>query len=603
MSNSFLDKMKIDAIGEIQNISMGSAASAVSNMIDSSVTFVPHTVSVLNANEIFSLYIEPDKKYLYVKIQYTNGITGSSLLILNQDDMQVIVKKMMGMPMEVEKEFVFDEMYLSGVSEIMNQMMGAAVTTLSQMLADTISIAPPETSVPQDKEELLSILGISAENPVCAAEFDFNIDSISNNRFVIILSEELANSMVNKMISSNPDMFSASEATSSGSSDSLIDNFKIDAVGEFENIAMGASATALSKFLDSKVTITTPRVSVDKASAFTFDEFEPSVSARIDYIQGINGASVLVLKQNDVQLMINKLMGLPLEISDDFEFDEMNISAVCEIMNQMMGAAATALSELTNMVVDISPPHANIIDKKEQILEIIDINASDDVCAISFDLSIDNIINSHFITMLSIDLANDIANKMLMSYSNALENCSTAVNAEPEQKPVHKVPALSKQPETAAKPVPKPVPKLNPKPVPKPNVTPVSKTASHQNIHNSQPSATVTNTANVNVQNYHMNSFGGESDFLTSKQYDNLRSLMNVPMDVAIRIGTTEKRMDEILEFTKGTIIELDTLANEPVDVVVNGNLIAKGDVVVVDDNFAIRITEIINNNILNTLN
>ena len=134
------------------------------------------------------------------------------------------------------------------------------------------------------------------------------------------------------------------------SDEKLVDGFgevEKDAIGEIMNITMGSAATAVSNLLSAKVWITTPTVTVMSAKDLSFPELEPSIMVRIKYIQGVSGQNVLVLKQNDVQLILDQLMGLPLEVTDDFKFDEMNISAVCEVMNQMMGAAATAPSELS----------------------------------------------------------------------------------------------------------------------------------------------------------------------------------------------------------------------------------------------------------------
>ena len=133
-----------------------------------------------------------------------------------------------------------------------------------------------------------------------------------------------------------------------------------DAIGEVMNITMGSAATAISNMLSAKVWITTPTVSMEKAKNLVYPELEPSIHVKIKYIQGVSGDNVLVLKQDDVQLILNQLMGLPLEVTDDFEFDEMNISAVCEVMNQMMGASATALAELIGTPIDISTPEAKV---------------------------------------------------------------------------------------------------------------------------------------------------------------------------------------------------------------------------------------------------
>ncbi|MDR0917639.1 MAG: chemotaxis protein CheC, partial [Oscillospiraceae bacterium] len=202
-----------------------------------------------------------------------------------------------------------------------------------------------------------------------------------------------------------------------------VENFKatkIDAVGEIENITMGSAATAVSTLLNAKVWITTPQVDVCKGEEIVFPELEPSVHVRIEYTEGIHGFSLLVLKQNDVQLILNQLMGLPLVVTDDFEFDEINISAVCEVMNQMMGASATALSEVLGSRIDISTPTAVVSDGTIDILKEQRIDTDDYICTVTFSLTIDGVINSKFVTLLDIDLASKMADMMQNQYASAL---------------------------------------------------------------------------------------------------------------------------------------------------------------------------------------
>ncbi len=650
MEKSALDSTKLDALGEIHNITMGSAAVAISNMIDAAVWITTPQVDLCNAGDIIPDRIckptssgdfNTNDKYVYVKISYVEGVTGSSILVLHQDDVQMIVNKMMGMPMEVTEDFEFDEIRISAICEVMNQMMGASATSLSQLLNVVVDISPPEAEVSTDPRTLLKMQNISADQQVCTIGFDLTIDKIIQSHFITMLSLDLANDMANKLFDVNMGSAPPSENSESAES-SIMPPEKIDAVGELENITMGSAATALSKLLDSKVLITTPQVTVQRASEVTLKDLAPSVCVKIKYTKGIFGTSLLVLKQNDVQMMINKIMGMPPVATDDFVFDEMAMSAVCEIMNQMMGACATTLSEIINIPVDISPPETMTIGEEVDINFLNGVNGDDYVCVVAFDLSIDGIMKSRFVTMLSIDLANEMAEKMLENYSSELDSYSGA-NLKKQAEPVAPSEILYEQPEategsysqtlhTGSEPDSSYSQTLyensgapdgshsqvlyensggntasqsqtlyansgSPASAPPPP-RPMA-----QNLRKEPPRASVSN--NVQVQEYQMNSFDseGEAAQLTQKQYTNLLSLMNVPMDVSIRIGSTQKRMEEVLDFSKGTIIELDTMANEPVDVVVNGNLIAKGDVVVVDDNFAIRITEIIKSNLLDTLN
>ncbi|MCM1226623.1 MAG: flagellar motor switch phosphatase FliY [Clostridium sp.] len=575
-----LDAMKTDALSEVYNVAFGSGATAVSGMIDSTVSIINPAVTVCKASEVVSTklgqlvdnYLFDDgKDNVYVKFKYTKGVSGPSALVLNSNDMQMIVCKLMGMPMEIDEGFEFDEMRLSAVTEVMNQMISASVTTMSQMLNTPVEISSPETSVSSDENTLYETLEIDNSADVCAVAFDFKVDDAIDSKFAVLLPVKLANQIASVLMGMDPD-----DESDDPISSETISTVKRDAIGEIQNIMMGSAATALSNFMSAKVWITTPVVDIIEAGKYDFAQLDPSICVKIDYVMGIHGASFLVLKQSDVQLMVNQLMGLPMEVTDDFEFNELNISAVCEIMNQMMGASATTLSEIIKTPTDISTPQAIVVKTVEDILEMNNINSDDEVCAISFDLTIDNVINSQFVTMLSLELANEMADKMLESYSSELDDYTE----EPGGGVQEAAPEPPK-PEPKPKPAPKPAAPKPAAPKPKP-----------------QPQSRVTNKSPV--QPLSMEEFDDSDEavdgrsFLTEKQYNNLQSLLDVPMEVSVRIGSTTRSIDEVGNFTRGTVIELDTLANEPVDIMVNGNLIARGDVVVVDDNFAVRVTEIV---------
>ncbi len=582
MGEAILNETKTDALGEIHNITMGSAADAISSMIDARVTITTPQVSVCKANEVVigklkqsvdGILFDEGTESVFVKIDYIKGIKGTSLLVLNPNDVQIIVNKLMGLPPEVTDDFEFDEMRISAICEVMNQMMGASATSMSQMLNVPIDISPPETVVSADNNKLFELQNVNPDDQVCAVSFDLMIDGIIKSKFVNLLSIELADSMVNKLFQINMGTDSIGVDIDDSDDDELeavLSDDKRDAIGELQNMMMGSAATAVSNFMNAKVWITTPKVSVAKAGNVKFDDLDPSICVRIEYVKGMHGASILVLKQSDVQLMVNQLMGMPPVVTDDFVFDEMNISAVCEIMNQMMGASATTLSEILNTPTDISTPEAIVIDTVDDILKINNIEKDQTVCTVSFDLTIDDLINSHFVTMLTIDLANEMGDKMLGSYS------------------VNDVPAPPPEP----KPAPAPAPA--PKPAEKKRKPAASKPKPAENkvISNNSSAA-----QNMKVEEFNMRSFYDDDDddsFISKEQFRNLRPLLDVPMEVSVRIGSTQRRIEEVSDFTKGTIIELDTMANEPVEIMVNGNLMARGEVVVVDDNFAVRITEIV---------
>lgn len=419
----------------------------------------------------------------------------------------------------------------------------------------------------------------------------------------------------------------------------IVDGFgeiEMDAIGEIMNITMGSAATAVSNLLSAKVWITTPTVNVVGVKDLSFPELEPSVMVKIKYVQGVSGQNVLVLKQNDVQLILNQLMGLPLEVTDDFEFDEMNISAVCEVMNQMMGAAATALSEIIDTTVDISTPEAMVDEDKRVIADLYEVGGEDNVVSIKFNLTIDGVINSEFISILTIDLAKEMAEKMMAGYSAATDEVTPS---EPTPAPVQEAPASSgsslSQEEIEAMlgggassaPQPAPVPQQ----APQPQMQPIQQQMPQQPMQgmppygydpnmqmynnmypqmpqgqpmpNMYPQQPYGYPPQPNIQPVQLQNFASYNNAsLNKEQNDNLKLLMGVPLNVSVEIGSTTKKVKEILEFTQGSIIELERQAGAPVDIIVNGNLIARGDVVVIDDNFAVRITEIIRSKFLDNL-
>ncbi len=375
--------------------------------------------------------------------------------------------------------------------------------------------------------------------------------------------------------------------------------YEIDAVGEILNISMGSAATAVSELLNAKVWITTPQVSVAKASELNYSRLEPAICVKIVYVAGITGVNMMVLKQDDVQLILNQLMGNPLVISPDFEFDELNISAVSEVMNQMMGASATALSDLLGTSVDISTPTPYIIEKTD-FCELSDLDPESTVVAVTFNLNVDGVMNSEFMSIMTVDLAKTLSSKMMDSF---------ATEEEPEPEP-----APAPAPTPAAAPAPQPAAAAPAPAMAAPAPQQMMYQAPPQEMMGYPPQgygyppqyaaygAYPPPVPPVNIQNAQLHQFDNMDFGLQGDQQDNLKLLMGVPLEISVEIGTAKRKVKDILDFTQGTIIELERQAGAPVDVVVNGNLIARGDVVVIDDNFAVRITEIVKSKFIDSL-
>lgn len=344
----------------------------------------------------------------------------------------------------------------------------------------------------------------------------------------------------------------------------------VDAIGEILNISMGSSATSASALLNQRVNITTPKVEVTKSSAFHFEALEPAVAVEINYVSGLDGKNIMILKQSDVKVIVGLL--LQTDFSDqEFVLDEMSLGAICEVMNQMMGAASTALSQLLNRAINISPPISFQIDNSEQFKSKY-YNGDDLVVAITFNLMIGDLINSEFISLMTVDLAKELISSFGFNGEAAQEEALPEPAPAPAPAPTSYYSAPAPTPSAPARQQPAPPPEP---PRPQSYSEPVR---------------------NYRVQQASYQNFDEEEPQLTGSQNNNLNLIMNVPLKITVEIGRTTKKIKEILDFTPGTIVDLDKQAGSQVDVFVNGKQIAKGDVVIVDDYYGVRITEVSSN-------
>ena len=349
-------------------------------------------------------------------------------------------------------------------------------------------------------------------------------------------------------------------------SESLTDAER-DAVGEIANINMGTAATTLSTLLNNKVTITTPRVSYVTMNELSAQYDRPCVFIHISYISGIDGNNILILKEHDVKVITDLMMGGD-GTNTEGELSELHLSATSEAMNQMMGSAATSLSSMLEKKVDISPPVASLVDLNDTIEDTELSNFLDgDIVQVAFDMKIGDLVDSQIMQLYPFDFARELYKKFMGSEVEQ----TAAPAAQPEQpQPV------SPAPEPVPTPAPQPV---QPQPVPQPMPQQMQ-----------QPQYAMP-MPNVNVQSAQFQTFNtGVSPLM---QEENIDLVLDVPLEVTVELGRTNKSIKEILDFSPGTIIELDKLAGEPVDVLVNGKFVAKGEVVVIEENFGIRLVEI----------
>ena len=462
---------------------------------------------------------------------------------------------------------------------------------------------------------------------------------------------------------------------------------EIDAIGEIMNISLGASATAISTLLGTKVNITTPVVQVKNKENFEFRELEPAIGVEIAYVQGIDGKNIMMFSRNDVRIIVSMMMGSEIP-EDEFVMDEINASAIREAMNQMMGASATALSEFLGTTVDISTPISYEITDgaafKDKYFE-----GNEENVVIRFTLEIEDNLKSEFLNIMSVDLVKKLLkpftaqfgmgeeedDEVVASSEEAVspqveESAPEAPAAEAAEAPAAEeapmpaksgpidqatadallasllaeqngegaseaTPAPAAEPAAAPEPVaaapaptepaaaaPAPQPVAAPQPAPAqmaPQMMAMPQGVAYQDpltlqlLNQMQQSQTQMLELIRDIQggknkeakssepslikplnSREFENEGGEA----GENPDNREMLMKVPLEISVEIGRTRKLVKDILDFTQGSLVVLDKMAGEQADLYVNGECIAKGDIVVVEENFGIRITEILKKDI-----
>ena len=339
---------------------------------------------------------------------------------------------------------------------------------------------------------------------------------------------------------------------------------EIDTLGEIGNISIGTSATTLYSLLRNKVTITTPKVLITTIQELKEAHPIPFISVEVSYTKGLSGSNLMIIKENDAKVIADLMMGGD-GTNIDVELDEMRMSAVGEAMNQMMGSAATSLSTMLKKEINISPPSLTKINFATDSLKGY-FDEHEDIVTISFRMEVGDFLNTEIMQLMPIPFAKELV-RQLHALSTTpdqpdVDRESLKADEKEEQKTVHVAQEQSH------------MPKKEP-------------------IKNLQDTTTTTNVStNVTVKPVQFQHFEEEPMLTSSSSID---LILDVPLEVTVELGRTSKTIKEILEISPGTIVELDKMAGEPVDILVNGKLVAKGEVVVIDENFGVRITEILN--------
>ena len=369
--------------------------------------------------------------------------------------------------------------------------------------------------------------------------------------------------------------------------ESLLTPDERDAIGEIANISMGSSATTLYSLLNRKVNITTPVVTMANWDTVVADYERPCVFIQIRYTSGLDGSNIMILKEHDVKVITDLMMGGD-GSNTDGELGELHLSAISEAMNQMMGSAATSMSTMLGKMIDISPPEATLMDLNDfksggEIASFLE----ETFVKISFRMQVDDLIDSTIMQLYPVDFAGTLYDTFM----------STQAPEEP-------APA-------ASEPTPAPAPAAYEPQAGQPNMgqanvnmgmgAPQMDMGMQMNGMQGMPQMGMPQmymnggmgmpqmymgmpqTNMQNIQPVQFQSFNNDLSAMTGQE--NIGLIKDVPLDITVELGRTKKSISEILDFAPGTIIELDKIAGEPIDVLVNGKLVAKGEVVVIEEN------------------
>ncbi|EOO15167.1 flagellar motor switch protein [Bacillus cereus] len=528
--NEHLTPQECDILGEIANISFGSASTVLSTILNRQVSITAPQV------ELVDLYDTSDVEipHVVLNIHFTKGLDMENLLVLQQDVALSIADLMMMGTGEVEEGKELGELELSAVQEAMNQMMGFAATSMSEFFQDTVDMSPPTIKVVQLTEEMEKISGINGNNMVVKVSFELKIDNLVNSQLVQVVSVEHAKRMINKLLQLSGGVEEEIDEQAEVQETEIVEEHvekeqltqeEKDVLGEIANISIGSASTVLSTLLNQPVTISTPNV-----EAINVRHYEgvpvPFVILNVDFVEGLKNENVFVFTKDVALTMVDLMMMGTGEIDPEKELSELELSGIKEIMNQMMGHAATAMSEMFKEKMDMTPPDVKFVSLKEEMEYLGESMAVDELVQITFNLEIGDLLQSKMYQILPILEAKEMVRRLLYPMVEEQEEIVEEVVEEEE--------------------------------IPAPVVQPIE----YKEVKQVEP------------------------------VYMDASILQNVEMNVKFVFGSTVRTIQDILSLQENEAVVLDEDIDEPIQIYVNDVLVAYGELVNVDGFFGVKVTK-----------
>ncbi|MEH7027257.1 flagellar motor switch protein [Bacillus wiedmannii] len=527
--NEHLTPQECDILGEIANISFGSASTVLSTILNRQVSITAPRIELVN------LYDSSDVEvpHVVLNIHFTKGLDMENLLVLKQDVALSIADLMMMGTGEVEDGKELGELELSAVQEAMNQMMGFAATSMSEFFQDTVDMSPPTIKVVKLSEEMEKISEIDGNQTIVKVSFDLKIDNLVNSKLVQIVSVEHAKRMVNKLMQlsggveekDEPAEVVETEIVEEQVEKEYLTQEEKDVLGEIANISIGSASTVLSTLLNQPVTISTPNV--ESINVRHYDGVPvPFVILNVDFVEGLKNENVFVFTKDVALTMVDLMMMGTGEVDPEKELSELELSGIKEIMNQMMGHAATAMSEMFQEKMDMTPPNVKFVTLKEEMEYLGESMKVDELVQITFNLEIGDLLQSKMYQILPISEAKEMVRRLLYPM---MEEEEEIVTEEIEEEKI---------------------------------VEPVVQPIEFKEVKQMEP------------------------------VYMDTSILQNVEMNVKFVFGSTVKTIQDILSLQENEAVVLDEDIDEPIRIYVNDVLVAYGELVNVDGFFGVKVTK-----------
>ena len=409
--NEHLTPQECDILGEIANISFGSASTVLSTILNRQVSITAPRI------ELVDLYDSSDVEvpHVVLNIHFTKGLDMENLLVLKQDVALSIADLMMMGTGEVEDGKELGELELSAVQEAMNQMMGFAATSMSEFFQDTVDMSPPTIKVVKLSEEMEKISEIDGNQTIVKVSFDLKIDNLVNSKLVQIVSVEHAKQMINKLMQLSggvEEQDEPAEVVETEIVEEQVTQEEKDVLGEIANISIGSASTVLSTLLNQPVSISTPNV--EAINVRHYDGVPvPFVILNVDFVEGLKNENVFVFTKDVALTMVDLMMMGTGEVDSEKELSELELSGIKEIMNQMMGHAATAMSEMFQEKMDMTPPNVKFVTLKEEMEYLGESMEVDELVQITFNLEIGDLLQSKMYQILPITEAKEMVRRLL----------------------------------------------------------------------------------------------------------------------------------------------------------------------------------------------